>query len=81
MNWKLIESAPKDATRILVFFGDILDDRGCGIIGSKRVAIIYWGGWGGGIWTADSGHSGGISEEPTHWMPLPEVPTATQGGA
>ena len=66
MNWKDIETAPKDGTRVLVFSGD-------------WIAIAYWKSdaqiW--CVWDCEdyfpSVHLVG-DDAPTHWMPLPEPP-------
>lgn len=63
MKWQLIETAPKDGTRILG-----------ARIGSKFITNIYWGEkmydkgeyqWKGWV---------GKTKPPTHWMPLPLPP-------
>ena len=77
--WKPIETAPKDRTEILVYAGDRVSEiNGATFrtIGSHKIQIARWSGWGGGVWEPYSGHSGGLhpNDEPTHWMPLPEAP-------
>lgn len=60
-EWQPIETAPKDGTEILTC------DNGCGY------SVRYWG----------EGEDEGMAwlprirgVFPTHWMPLPEAPTA-----
>ena len=66
-QWQPIETAPKDATEILVW----ADGRGC--------AVVTWmvEGYAGPTWQLT--HTGSYAEDsevywPTHWMPLPEPP-------
>jgi len=64
MDWKTINSAPKDCTPILVY----------GFDGIVKHAVSWW--WSHpeieGHWTClDGGYL-----EPTHWMPLPDKPLA-----
>jgi hypothetical protein len=63
MNWQPIESAPKDATEVLLW-------------GKKRCADGYWlqaayAGNGAWIWPY-------LFHDPTHWMPLPPIPDEEQ---
>lgn len=65
-GWQLIETAPKDGTRVLIF-----DKSWCG--GASKVSVSYWqpykfNGEMRGSW---SGVTFG-----THWMPLPDPPSA-----
>ena len=61
-EWQPIETAPKDGTEILAW--------------SRRegVFVVFWytlmGGW---CWTAHD-LDGDETMNPTHWMPLPELP-------
>jgi hypothetical protein len=59
-RWRLIETAPKDGTTVLVGRWD------------QKVATIYSDHWAEdpGCWCDSSG-----SFLPTHWMPLPDPPT------
>lgn len=88
--WRLIETAPKDGTRILVYMPD-----------SENVLSVYWDneftfrfdelaaklptyqGHYEGAWTDDAVRSWGDQEKesynPTHWMPLPLPPIASIG--
>lgn len=66
-EWKPIETAPKDGTRILIYEPMPADPRGW-------FDVVHWGysgrhhneGW------VDS--EGAASCDGTHWMPLPEPP-------
>ena len=84
--WQPIETAPKDGTQLLLSNGaDVeqgwwMHDEG-GIIEHRDMDGRYTGqtesdgfiGW----WDV----SGCMEPEPTHWMPLPTVPTSDKGGA
>jgi hypothetical protein len=62
-DWKPIETAPKDGTRVLGFAGS----------GSKAIAIVSWWNatnFAAGVWVNDRDQLFG----PTHWMPLPAPP-------
>ena len=71
MEWKPIETAPKDGQEILIF---------CGYPWEKvEKASWYspWGNWQIGSIPIDpirDEHHGIGSAVPTHWMPLPEPP-------
>ncbi len=74
MEWQPIETAPKDGTRLLLYFPELKK------LGNEEVVIGfwhqpgnqehpgYWMGWGSGRKTA------------THWMPLPKAPNASGKG-
>lgn len=61
MEWKSIETAPKDGTLVLLLGKD------------QRHADGYWQGrtpfTGNGHWVWPY-----VNREPTHWMPLPPPP-------
>lgn len=66
--WQPIETAPRDGTPILVFYGER--------IGMDRYYVRYWDR---GDWATDK--EGWVDhwrqirpEQPTHWMPLPMPP-------
>lgn len=59
-KWKLIKTAPKDGSHILLFRAEIQ-------------FVGYWGGYNAG-WRMNSPGSPAIWPLPTHWMPLPENP-------
>lgn len=67
MEWKPIETAPKDGTKILTW-------RECkeGSLGS--ITVSEWGRTGYGEHWRPSPMA--IRIAPTHWMPLPEPPDA-----
>jgi hypothetical protein len=77
MEWKPIETAPKDGTRVLLFF----DKHNCRGMRESEVVLgfwhqpgnplhkRFWTGWGASRVTA------------THWMPLPEAPNDPNSGA
>ena len=75
-EWQTIETAPKDGTRILVFAKCEPAHR---YYGSARIYVSEWVAIPDPTefshWASD-----GIDFEPTHWMPLPPVPTPTAGG-
>lgn len=65
MEWKPIETAPKNGNEILLF-GPCYRDRT-----GHYAPDVNVGWWGNGIWqtrTPDEEIS------PTHWMPLPAAP-------
>lgn len=71
-EWRPIETAPKDRTRILAYQGKVPDDE------TPQIMI-----WIGDRWVIAWDHSdllevgGPNGYEPTHWMPLPDPPTDT----
>ena len=64
LQWQPIETAPKDGTEILVC-GPLRDGSGV-----YRDVTRWPNGW-SGKWPVAYMHN---SDEPTHWMPLPEPP-------
>lgn len=60
MNWKTIDTAPRDGTEIMLFDG----------ISILSPCSFDDGGW----QMYDSFFWGSVKTEPTHWMPLPEKP-------
>lgn len=76
MNWQPIETAPKDGTRVLLAVGTY---TGIGYFidsvtfeyGHEKRRTQEW---------AWSGYSflSGERPQPTHWMPLPLAPAATE---
>jgi len=72
VEWRPIETAPRDGTLILCFYPDRC--------GQDRLSLRYWavGDW------PSSGRTEGWSDqyrqirktEPTHWLPLPPAPGA-----
>ena len=67
MEWKPIDTAPKDGTKILMFDGETMQ-----IVDWDK--LDYWG-------TSDCGSGWRDEWYPTHWMPLPEAPNAEVSGA
>lgn len=65
--WLPIYTAPKDGTAILAYYGT----RTWALC---KVISISWSGWGGGCWSCVSTGHNILSEEPTHWMPIPPDP-------
>jgi hypothetical protein len=63
MIWQLIDTAPRDGARILIWDA------------SGGVAIVYWHN-GKSRWRIDCWDDGGYGADlkPTHWMPLPVGP-------
>ena len=71
MTWQPIETAPKDGTRVLIYQPDgMWHSRSC--IRGERIELAYWHQPGNkerpGFWIPTS--------RPTHWMPLPDPPSA-----
>ena len=65
MQWKPIETAPKDGTWIMVSAGEWEPEAACW---SESVWLTGWYCGGG------RSDSYGPSFDPTHWMPLPPPP-------
>ena len=68
MEWRTIETAPKDGSQILVVLG-------------REMSVVEWDAaateWNDGVgWRdmGDMGWGGMTGAEPTHWMPLPDPP-------
>lgn len=64
-NWQMIETAPNDLTPVLIF------DRGEIVVARRHVAID---------WCA-VGAKTSLSLKPSHWMPLPGLPTRNVEGS
>ena len=74
--WKPIETAPKDETRILLVSDKLNHEIGGEEIGRKVVLGFSYGKeW----YIADSCVYDTKIICPTHWMPLPELPTEYKG--
>lgn len=72
MEWQPIETAPKDGTSVLLCRRDQMQVASFGessVFGKKQ--WVY-----GEIW--DDYNTRAEFDDPTHWMPLPEPPTAPQ---
>lgn len=76
MQWQPIETAPKDATSILVMDNDQLWPGGeADDCWSGNTAVAEWWGEGSGwICYMDAPENPPLHFEPTHWMPLPQRP-------
>ena len=73
MEWRDIETAPKDGTRVLLWLPDV--DRGL-----PGVEAAQW--WGDCWWTNGGPNAGADMAEwsnATHWMPLPAPPGSDPG--
>lgn len=82
MEWRLIETAPKDGTRIQLACGELVtsgrwDAEFDCIWNDPRKAPIPIGAWTDGT-VADWGMEKNIELHPTHWQPLP-TPPAPEG--
>jgi len=66
-EWQPISTAPKDGTAFLGW----LPER-VGYFARQDIATCSWTEWGSGRWRVN-GHNS-ASDQPTHWMPLPEAP-------
>lgn len=62
-EWREIESAPKDGTRILAVCG-------------PHVCLLAWGGKRPPGWKMGGDYGQSFWGTPTHWMPLPDPPTS-----
>lgn len=76
-DWQPIETAPRDGTPILVFDPTRPDHRELDgkIYDNPRYAISYYRTWypPNSQWMWGNRNSSECS--PTHWMPLPPIPT------
>jgi hypothetical protein len=66
MQWRPIETAPKDETEILLFIPDMQ-----GYPDNPRIVSAYWGICG---WTDNAAVGCQTWGNPSHWMPLPNPP-------
>jgi hypothetical protein len=74
-DWQPISTAPKDGTQILVYFPQIGVWQ---VLWSREV-------FNDGFWCVSDNKFEdrplrGWSDEPTHWMPLPDPPVAVHAG-
>jgi hypothetical protein len=65
-DWKPIETAPKDGTRLLLWVPKAGSTTGG-----------FDPSWSGNCWVYDNSRIK-RDMEPSHWMPIPEPPTVTQ---
>lgn len=68
MQWRTIESAPKDGTRVLLYENEI-DGQTVGFW-STCLWVDH-----GGAWVIYEARSDTITLEPKNWMPLPSPPS------
>jgi hypothetical protein len=66
MQWRPIESAPRDGTRILGWYDDFYD------AGTGEFVTVYYHAIPYGSWFDTTGMP--IESAPDKWMPLPPVP-------
>lgn len=69
-DWIPIATAPKDGTRVLIYIPPSEDDswiRTTGMHVAKYISDVE-------LWSMPG--VGGL--QPTHWLPLPGVPTSTE---
>ena len=67
MEWLPIETAPKDGTSILAYTGD-----------GYTYPLVCACAFDDGLWWPDTWESPDDPLHPTHWMPLPPPPKATE---
>lgn len=76
MDWKPIESAPRDGTTIIIWGGESVFSEGdCGPVKILEPVVARWS-W-RDEWEGDYGSeydSHWIHKNPTHWMPWPKAP-------
>lgn len=72
VEWRPISEAPRDGTPILVW-DPTRPLRHFGTDDDLRYAVAHWRTEGHGWANRNSAHS-----SPTHWMPLPPAPSATE---
>lgn len=72
MEWRPIDSAPRDGTRFLIYESD------------GTYSVAWWDDkyiWvRPGAWISEYQRSDTLVRCPTHWMPLPPPPAAGQEG-
>ena len=73
-EWQLIETAPKDGTTILIYIPHFDDEDKVDICTAYCCKCC---GWHPVI--ADGACMLVVAPDPTHWMPLPELPKETNG--
>jgi hypothetical protein len=68
-DWRPIETAPKDGTRVLLYQVD-------SPIGAHKIWIQYCNAKWGEYWLSSDES---LRMEPSHWMPLPPPPKDGEG--
>lgn len=66
-EWKPIETAPTDGTKVLIFW-------------AYWSAVPFVAYFRHGQWIGDEACSDGV-DDPTHWMPLPDPPSVEKVSA
>lgn len=69
-KWMPIDTAPKDGTKFLAWWAHSAHSCRWGSGPYDRKTKTYVGGWSIGM---------ARDAKPTHWMPLPEPPNASEG--
>jgi hypothetical protein len=67
-NWQPIETVPKDRTIVLLYL------RGEGYHGPRQCNITAGLLTDSGYYAISDGYAGVVSDQPSHWMPLPDPP-------
>lgn len=75
MEWQLIKTAPKDGTRVLLFYAGLNRPHQIGHFFETETfehgkSVSKRQGWSAGMMSFL-----GNDVEPTHWMPLPQPPS------
>jgi hypothetical protein len=80
MKWQPIETAPKDGTRVLAYWPDVLANNSAtqveswyGPRGHEQMLLTWQSGEMQLVWQSAFEWADGPNA-PTHWMPLPEPP-------
>lgn len=68
-GWQLIETAPKDEAVLVAF----VEPRP---LKRPRSSFVGEAEYRNGQWWWPNDYDGAIDPQPTHWMPLPDPPTA-----
>jgi hypothetical protein len=78
MTWQPIDSAPLDGTHVLVVYpmtGTFHLEREP----PRRISVAYW--FVGPVCPAGRWRADDKWVEPTHWMPLPELPAGEEAAS
>jgi hypothetical protein len=76
-QWRTIESAPRDGTRVIVAYPDFVTEAKYGDYRLEDETLNGWHFYD----SEDPWYSVGFNDypEPTHWMPLPKAPHGISG--